>query len=683
MKNPFINIRISLKLVLISVFYLLPVGALAFLMIKGINANIHFARWETYGNEYQRPLMTLLHLLPEHQLAVRSGNNAEATSLQSTIDKAFTSLASAQASHGEDLGFNSPELAKRKRSHVMPEAVASEWNSLKSQASTLAAPALAEKHTHLVADIRMMIAHAGDLSNLILDPDLDSYYLMDATLCALPQMQDRLASTISLALDTLAASGETTQARGKLAVAAAMLTESDLGRANGSMDTAFNEDANFYGLSPTLGKNLRPRIAELTSASEAFIAQIQKIAAGDKTVTRETTLAAGRAARTQLAGLWASAASELDTLLERRISSHTSQRRTQVALTTLALCIAIYLSWLVNVSITKPLRNLTETLSSNSKILSVTIPSLAQSSETLASGSSEQAASLEETSASLEEIASMIKRTSSNAQTAKQLGNETRAAADIGSTDMQAMSQAMGEIKTSSDNIAKIIKTIDEIAFQTNLLALNAAVEAARAGEAGAGFAVVADEVRALAQRSAQSARETSALIEDSIQKSSRGVEFSDKVCTSLNDIVVKARQMDDLINEIAQASSEQTHGITQINSAVSHLDQTTQDAAASSANMADAAAGLREQSSGLNEAITELETLIGIAHSRTNDMPATVASHSLPKPTAKPANKSIAKKTATRAANKATAAAEIPFDDSFPAKNTDNANAAGTFADF
>jgi methyl-accepting chemotaxis protein len=668
MKNPFINIRISLKLVLISVFYLLPVGALAFLMIKGINANIHFARWETYGNEYQRPLMTLLHLLPEHQLAVRSGNNAEATSLQSTIDKAFTSLASAQASHGEDLGFNSPELAKRKRSHVMPEAVASEWNSLKSQASTLAAPALAEKHTHLVADIRMMIAHAGDLSNLILDPDLDSYYLMDATLCALPQMQDRLASTISLALDTLAASGDTTQARGKLAVAAAMLTESDLGRANGSMDTAFNEDANFYGLSPT---------------SEAFIAQIQKIAAGDKTVTPETTLAAGRAARTQLAGLWASAASELDTLLERRISSHTSQRRTQVALTTLALCIAIYLSWLVNVSITKPLRNLTETLSSNSKILSVTIPSLAQSSETLASGSSEQAASLEETSASLEEIASMIKRTSSNAQTAKQLGNETRAAADIGSTDMQAMSQAMGEIKTSSDNIAKIIKTIDEIAFQTNLLALNAAVEAARAGEAGAGFAVVADEVRALAQRSAQSARETSALIEDSIQKSSRGVEFSDKVCTRLNDIVVKARQMDDLINEIAQASSEQTHGITQINSAVSHLDQTTQDAAASSANMADAAAGLREQSSGLNEAITELETLIGIAHSRTNDMPATVASHSLPKPTAKPANKSIAKKTATRAANKATAAAEIPFDDSFPAKNTDNANAAGTFADF
>ena len=532
--------------------------------------------------------------------------------MQSSIDEAFTSLAAVQSSHGEDLGFNSQELAKRKRSHVMPDAVAAEWNTLKSQASTLAAPALAEKHTHLVADIRMMIAHAGDLSNLILDPDLDSYYLMDATLCALPQMQDRLASTISLALDTLAASGDTTEARGKLAVAAAMLAESDLGRSNGSMDTAFNEDANFYGASPTLAKNLRPRIAELTSASEAFIAQIQKIAAGDKTAAPETTLAAGRAARTKLAELWTSAASELDALLETRISSYTSQRTTQVGFTSLALGIAIFLSWLVNVSLTKPLRKLTETLASNSHILSGTISSLAQSSETLAFGSSEQAASLEQTSASLEEIASMIKRTAENAQIAKQLGNDTRASADIGATEMQAMSLAMVEIKTSSDNIAKIIKTIDEIAFQTNLLALNAAVEAARAGGAGAGFAVVADEVRALAQRSAKSARETSALIEDSIRKSSRGVEFSTKVSTSLNDIVVKARQMDDLINEIAQASGEQTHGINQINTAVAQIDENTQKSAESSSNLSLAVSGLEDQSIGLNSAIAGLESLIG-----------------------------------------------------------------------
>ncbi len=133
------------------------------------------------------------------------------------------------------------------------------------------------------------------------------------------------------------------------------------------------------------------------------------------------------------------------------------------------------------------------------------------SSQSLAEGAGEQAASLEETSSSLEELSSMTKRNAENAQKANDLAKQARNAADLGIADMQAMSAAMAAIKGSSDDIAKIIKTIDEIAFQTNILALNAAVEAARAGEAGMGFAVVADEVRNLAQRSAQAAKETAA----------------------------------------------------------------------------------------------------------------------------------------------------------------------------
>ena len=272
----------------------------------------------------------------------------------------------------------------------------------------------------------------------------------------------------------------------------------------------------------------------------------------------------------------------------------------------------VFLTALLARIIPKPYRKIASELTSTSEAAAGTSAKVAATSHALAAGASQSAASLEETSASLEEISAMIKRTAASSQTAKQLGNDTRSAAETGSTDMKNMSVAMGEIKASSDNIAKIIKTIDEIAFQTNLLALNAAVEAARAGEAGAGFAVVADEVRALAQRSALAAKETATLIEDSIKKSERGVQFSAKVSTGLTEIVSKARQVDELITEIALASTEQTQGIIQISSAVAQMDRVTQDAAASSAQIATTSEELNQQSAWLNNGIASLRELVG-----------------------------------------------------------------------
>ena len=270
------------------------------------------------------------------------------------------------------------------------------------------------------------------------------------------------------------------------------------------------------------------------------------------------------------------------------------------------------MAFLIGRSISRPLQAITSELTANARTLTESSSTVVVVSQELATGASQQAASLEETSASLEEMASMAKCTATNAQAAKDLGNQTRVAADTGAKDMEAMTHAMDEIKSSSNNIAKIIKTIDEIAFQTNLLALNAAVEAARAGEAGAGFAVVADEVRALAQRSAQAAKETSAKIEDSIQKSQRGVLISGKVGQSLQEIVIKARQMDDLITEIAQASSEQTLGISQINSAVNKMDQVTQSAASNAARIAESTEALSAQAEAFNGGIGKLRQLVG-----------------------------------------------------------------------
>jgi methyl-accepting chemotaxis protein len=236
------------------------------------------------------------------------------------------------------------------------------------------------------------------------------------------------------------------------------------------------------------------------------------------------------------------------------------------------------------------------------------------SSLALAEGASEQAASLQETSASLEEISSMTKKNAANAQTAKELANKTRLAADAGAGDMQRMSQAVQEIKSSGDDIGKIIKTIDEIAFQTNILALNAAVEAARAGEAGVGFAVVADEVRHLAQRSAQAAKETAMRIETAIAKTSQGVQVSHKVSESLVEIVTHVRQVDELVAQIASASQEQSEGIGQVKIAVTQLEKVVQSNAATAQLSASAAEELNAQAQSLQGIVDKLLVLTGTA---------------------------------------------------------------------
>jgi methyl-accepting chemotaxis protein len=262
--------------------------------------------------------------------------------------------------------------------------------------------------------------------------------------------------------------------------------------------------------------------------------------------------------------------------------------------------------------IVRPLSAAIESMSAASEQTAASASQISASSQTLAEGASEQAASLEETSASLEEMASMTRRNAENAQSAKDLAAQARAAADAGAADMREMNEAIGGIKSSSDNIAKIIKTIDEIAFQTNILALNAAVEAARAGEAGMGFAVVAEEVRNLAQRSAEAARETTAKIEDSIARSDAGVEISAKVAERLAEIVAKARQVDELVAEIATASREQSQGIEQVNTAVTQMDKVTQGNAAAAEESASASEELNAQAQTLKDAVSDLLALVG-----------------------------------------------------------------------
>jgi methyl-accepting chemotaxis protein/methyl-accepting chemotaxis protein-1 (serine sensor receptor) len=236
---------------------------------------------------------------------------------------------------------------------------------------------------------------------------------------------------------------------------------------------------------------------------------------------------------------------------------------------------------------------------------------VASSSSSLAQGASEQAASLEETSASVEEISSMTRKNAENSQTAATVMTTVDQHVKDGNQTLEQMVLSMHEITSSSDKISKIIKVIDEIAFQTNILALNAAVEAARAGEAGMGFAVVADEVRNLAQRSAQAAKDTAALIEDSIGKSNEGGQKLQQVATVIRAITESASKVKTLVDEVNLGSQEQARGIVEISKAVSEMSQVTQSTAAGAEESASASEELSAQAAAMGRVVDQLKRII------------------------------------------------------------------------
>ena len=191
----------------------------------------------------------------------------------------------------------------------------------------------------------------------------------------------------------------------------------------------------------------------------------------------------------------------------------------------------------------------------------------------------------------------MIKQNALNAREAKGVAEHARSSADKGVESMSRMSSAINKIKTSSDSTARIVKTIDEIAFQTNLLALNAAVEAARAGDAGKGFAVVAEEVRNLAMRSAEAAKNTADLIEEAVRNSENGVNINAEVLKNFQEITERTNKVSQVMAEIAAASDQQDQGISELNKAVEHLNHVTQQNAANAEESASAAEEMSSQS--------------------------------------------------------------------------------------
>jgi methyl-accepting chemotaxis protein len=273
--------------------------------------------------------------------------------------------------------------------------------------------------------------------------------------------------------------------------------------------------------------------------------------------------------------------------------------------------VGVGIAYLFGRRITRTLKEVVERIHRGADGLGDTADRIRQGSADTAEGTGKQAASVEETGATLTELAAQLRVNAEATRKAEQLTTETRSAATSGAGELKELAVALEEIRSSGQEVAKIIRTIDEIAFQTNILALNAAVEAARAGEAGLGFAVVAEEVRNLAQRSAAAARETSRSIAGSLERGDRGMAIGKQVRSRLDLILNRIAEVDDVVRSIAAASQEQSAGLATIDSAVNRIQGVTATNAANAKDAADVAGQLSAETESLRRSTIELSRLV------------------------------------------------------------------------
>ena len=366
------------KILMIALSFSLPIGVLVYLMVDSINSNITVAQAEIAGNAYLRPLEAALQRVQDHYWASWQCEQSHADCQQQLgpiageVNAAMSRIAAADARYGQLLKFTPEELTKRGRQHQTAATVAGEWKEM------AAAPAPADKYSHLIADLRTMITHAGDTSGLILDPDLDSYYLMDATLIALPEIEDRMASAERQAAVAQAGKPNDT-ARLDLAVNAAEL-QSDREHVSASSHTALNEDANFYGVSPTLAAHVQPALDRMEQMAKRNEELVRKVSRGEA-VEADELASAARSSRQAAFEYWSIAVDELDHLLDRRIAHYAGARASALAWSGLSLLAASLLAFFFARSIIVPLRGLMRSLGPGATLLGQCVSRISEVSQ--------------------------------------------------------------------------------------------------------------------------------------------------------------------------------------------------------------------------------------------------------------------------------------------------------------
>lgn len=561
------RLKYPAKIAILGLLVLGMSGSIIGFLLNNLQSQADFSIQENIGVEYINPIKNLLLDLQKYR------ENPSAT-ISANIQNDIQAVDAVDAKYNKKL------------------SIGDRWSNIKTAISK-------NSTADAITQTLGMTDWVTNKSNLMLDPDIDTYYLMDSfcvrssnaiekiyalkvmgnnKLQKKPYSQYDLIKIVTL-LDEL---NETLKSN------MAMITNYNP-KTKAPLDDVFNDSykANsvFIGLTNTIinGGKISPALYS-AKANEA----ISKTKKADEEYSKE-----------------------LYKLINIRVHKYTDQEPISVGITVISLLLLAYLCAGFYLSLVNSVNGISNDLYSVAGEVEATSLKLSEASQKLAEGNTEQAAAIQETAATLDESSSMVNQNNENTRMAASLAKQAKDATSKGSKEISEMMESMAELKKSSDEIAKIIKVIDEIAFQTNILSLNAAVEAARAGEAGKGFAVVAEEVRTLAQRSAQAAKDTAVIIESNILLSEKGVTASNITNESLKEISEQVQKVSEIIDEVAVATEEQNQGIHQINSAMSQMSVVTQNNASIAESNVSAVVGLSDEVRKMKSVIGGLISLI------------------------------------------------------------------------
>ena len=612
------------KASIISLCFVLPLLVAAGAWFLGAQESLRFSSKEREGVAFAREVVALQSLLIEQrQLALQHGDGKtaqEQVALQGRIQQALGKIKSMQAASRDALGTAAALQAFEQGLAALPAAGAKPAEVIQG-------------HSKVIADLGDLLGAAVDGSNLSLDPQFDTYYLMDGAFVQLPRLAEETARLMAMAVAV--AQGLNVDAAVVKAMTVAE-TQGDLSEAQLAAALAKVE-----AVHPGLRKEW-----QYDDFQKALHALHEKLAASDDV---KALAASGAKVTDGMSTLQRQMTDRLDALLAARVDGLVRQEVAMGAAIGLCLALAGYLFYCFYLVMdgglketkrhlramtagdltTSPhpwghdeaaelmlelramqdsLRGIVADVRQGSDQMLHASSEIASGALDLSARTEKTAASLQQTVASMEEISGTVKSTADHAHSAVAIARENAKDATEGGRTMVQVVETMDRIGDSSRRITDITAVIDGIAFQTNILALNAAVEAARAGEAGRGFAVVASEVRALAQRSGAAAREIKALITTSTEQTQAGAAVVGQARASIDRVLANAQRVGELIDQIANAAREQALGVQQVGAAATELDQTTQANAALVEQTAASAQALREQAALLAQRVTRFQ---------------------------------------------------------------------------